>query len=75
MLSHSFTVILIPLLIALFYFSSPKMRLKPIFIVNIVNLALGFTNGMTLDYRNVRILTIFESYVSFETRLTPSYRP
>lgn len=52
-IAHSFTVILLPLVIALFYFSSPRSRRTPIFILNLITIILAIIVGVILDYRGV----------------------
>ncbi|KAG2126093.1 hypothetical protein BD769DRAFT_1462803 [Suillus cothurnatus] len=49
MIGHTFTVILIPLIFALFYFSTPLSRRRPIFILNVVAIILAFTAGTMID--------------------------
>ncbi|KAG1730415.1 uncharacterized protein EDB91DRAFT_1059488 [Suillus paluster] len=49
MIGHTFTVVLIPLIIALFYFSTPLSRRRPIFILNVVAIILAFTAGVMID--------------------------
>lgn len=55
-IAHSFTVVLIPLLIALLYLSTPRGRRKPIFILNVITISLAFTTGVLLDYRGIRTI-------------------
>ncbi|KAG2137970.1 hypothetical protein DEU56DRAFT_345526 [Suillus clintonianus] len=49
MIGHTFTVILIPLIIALFYFSTPLSRRRPIFILNAIAIILAFIAGIMID--------------------------
>ncbi|KAG2134198.1 uncharacterized protein EDB93DRAFT_1107395 [Suillus bovinus] len=49
MIGHTFTVILIPLIIALFYFSTPLSRKRPIFILNVIAIILAFIVGVMID--------------------------
>lgn len=49
MIGHTFTVILIPLIFALFYFSTPLSRRRPIFILNVIAIVLAFTAGIMID--------------------------
>ncbi|KAG0697274.1 hypothetical protein DFH29DRAFT_160381 [Suillus ampliporus] len=49
MIGHTFTVILIPLIIALFYFSTALSRRRPTFILNVVAIILAFTAGIMID--------------------------
>jgi uncharacterized membrane protein YccC len=53
LIGHTFTIILIPLLIALFYFSTASSRKHPIFILNVVTLMLALAVGGLLDARSV----------------------
>ncbi|KAK0461837.1 uncharacterized protein EV420DRAFT_1477556 [Desarmillaria tabescens] len=53
---HSFTAMLVPLLIALMYLSTLRGRRKPIFILNIITISLAFTTGVLLDYRGIRTI-------------------
>ncbi|KAG6326593.1 hypothetical protein ID866_12496 [Astraeus odoratus] len=49
MIGHTFTALLIPLFIALFYFSNKHSRRTPIFMLNIVVIVLAFSVGVTVD--------------------------
>lgn len=49
MIGHSFTVLLVPLVIALFYFSNRYSRRTPIFILNIIAIILAFFAGVMID--------------------------
>jgi hypothetical protein len=53
LIAHTFTVILIPLLISLFYFSTPALRTHPIFILNVIAISLALAVGGLLDARAV----------------------
>ncbi|KIJ69980.1 hypothetical protein HYDPIDRAFT_104649 [Hydnomerulius pinastri MD-312] len=53
MIGHTFTVILIPLLIALFYFSNAHSRRQSIFILNVFTLCLAFAVGIMGDSRAI----------------------
>lgn len=61
LIGQSFTVVIFVLLLALFYFSTPSGRQKPIFILNVVTILLAIAVGVLLDYRGVRIC-FFERY-------------
>ncbi|KAJ8695835.1 hypothetical protein PTI98_005756 [Pleurotus ostreatus] len=39
---------LVPLLIMLFYFSTPALRVRPIFLMNVVSVAMGIVLGFTI---------------------------
>ncbi|KAG1906975.1 uncharacterized protein F5891DRAFT_940924 [Suillus fuscotomentosus] len=56
MIGHTFTVILVPLLIAMFYFSNEHSRRQPIFILNILNVCLAFSVGIMGDSRAVNTM-------------------
>ncbi|KAF8548013.1 hypothetical protein OG21DRAFT_816128, partial [Imleria badia] len=49
MIGHTFLTLLLPLLIALFYFSTPQSRRRPIFILNVIAIILAFTAGAIID--------------------------
>lgn len=49
MIGHTFLTLLVPLLIALFYFSTPESRRRPIFILNVFAIMLAFTAGILID--------------------------
>ncbi|KAH7887558.1 hypothetical protein F5I97DRAFT_849158 [Phlebopus sp. FC_14] len=56
MIGHSFTVILIPLTIALFYFSTNRSRRQPIYILNLANICLAFAVGVMGDCRAINTM-------------------
>ena len=49
MIGHTFLTLLLPLLIALFYFSTPQSRRRPIFVLNVIAIILAFTAGVMID--------------------------
>lgn len=49
MIGHSFLALLIPLVIALFYFSTPQSRRRPLFILNLIAIFLAFVEGVVID--------------------------
>ncbi|KAG1752574.1 uncharacterized protein EDB91DRAFT_1293316 [Suillus paluster] len=53
MIGHTFTVILVPLLIAMFYFSNEHSRRQPIFILNVFTVSLAFSVGVMGDSRAI----------------------
>lgn len=53
LISQSFLVILLPLSIALWIFSTEQTRRQPVFILNAVSIALAITVGVMLDWRSV----------------------
>ena len=67
-LSHTFTTLLIPLLISLFYFSTPQGRRKPIFILNVVAVLFAFVVcvlcvGVTVGPTRARIAGQMKSLI------------
>lgn len=55
MIGHTFLVLLVPLLVALFYYSTPYSRRKPIFILNVLAIILAFAAGVFADALNVSV--------------------
>lgn len=49
MIGHTFLTLLLPLFIALFYFSTPQSRRRPIFVLNVVVIILAFIGGVMID--------------------------
>ncbi|KAF9220712.1 hypothetical protein BS17DRAFT_313955 [Gyrodon lividus] len=49
MIGHTFLTLLIPLFIALFYFSNSHTRRRPIFILNVTVIVLAFAAGVMID--------------------------
>ncbi|KAG0709847.1 hypothetical protein DFH29DRAFT_820348 [Suillus ampliporus] len=56
MIGHTFTVILVPLLIAMFYFSNEHSRRQPIFILNVFTVCLAFSVGIMGDIRAINAM-------------------
>ncbi|KAG6380031.1 hypothetical protein JVT61DRAFT_8111 [Boletus reticuloceps] len=56
MIGHTFLVLLMPLLVALFYYSTPYSRRRPIFILNVFALALAITAGVVSDAVNIHMI-------------------
>ncbi|ETW78539.1 hypothetical protein HETIRDRAFT_419810 [Heterobasidion irregulare TC 32-1] len=54
LLGRSFLVLL-PLVYGLLFFSTPKTRRQPVFVLNVFNICLAVAVGITLDYRGVRL--------------------
>jgi hypothetical protein len=48
-ISTGFASILLPMLVALFYFSAPGSRKAPVFISAVVTLVLGIFQGFFID--------------------------
>lgn len=53
LISQSFLVILLPLSIALWIYSTKRTRRQPVFILNAVSIALAIAVGVMLDWRSV----------------------
>ncbi|KAG6373717.1 hypothetical protein JVT61DRAFT_6391 [Boletus reticuloceps] len=56
MIGHTFLVLLMPLLVALFYYSTPYSRRRPIFILNVFAVALAITAGVVSDAVNIHMI-------------------
>ena len=54
LITHSFSIILIALLIALLYFSTKRSRRQPIFLLNVFTILLALSVGGLVDYQTVR---------------------
>ena len=52
-IAHTFLILLIPLLFTLLYYSTPRSRRQPIFILNILSLMLALSLGMIADVAGV----------------------
>lgn len=57
MIGIAWSAALVPLLVMLFYFSTPSLRRQPIFIMNAVSVAMGIALGFDIAAISVRILT------------------
>ena len=53
MIGTVWTSFLIPITIALFFFSTPDIRRRPVFILNLVSIALGLVQGAVNIYNQV----------------------
>ena len=53
MLAHTFLILLLPLFLSLFYFSTPYTRTQPVFILNIAAVSLSFVVAVLLDVLSV----------------------
>ncbi|KAI0351194.1 hypothetical protein OH77DRAFT_1358019, partial [Trametes cingulata] len=51
-----FASFLVPITIALFYFSTPRIRRQPIFILNVIAIALALTEGAVNTYNQTRAI-------------------
>lgn len=47
--AHTFLILLVPFLSALFYYSTPYTRRRPIFILNVLALVLAFSAGVIAE--------------------------
>ena len=56
MIGTVFSGILLPLLVALFHFSTKHTRRQPIFILNVISITLGLTLGIYNAYIEVKNL-------------------
>ncbi|KAF8550791.1 hypothetical protein OG21DRAFT_1397578, partial [Imleria badia] len=56
MIGHTFLILLIPLLAALFYYSTPFSRCQHIFTLNVLAVTLAFTAGVATDAINIHML-------------------
>ena len=54
LIAHSFTILLIALLVALLYFSTKRTRRQPIFLLNVFTILLALSVGGLIDYQTVR---------------------
>lgn len=72
-IGHTFLILLIPLLVALFYYSTPYSRRQPIFILNVIALTLAFTAGVITDALNVSDAILNPQYCSKLINTIDSY--
>ncbi|KAF7427833.1 hypothetical protein PC9H_007049 [Pleurotus ostreatus] len=54
MIGVAWSASLIPLLIMLFYFSTPALRLQPIFIMNVLSVAVGIALGFEISATSIK---------------------
>jgi hypothetical protein len=54
LIAHSFSILLVSLLVALLYFSTKNSRRQAIFILNVVTILLALSVGALIDYQTVR---------------------
>ncbi|KAI0069081.1 hypothetical protein BV25DRAFT_1834137 [Artomyces pyxidatus] len=57
-ISHTFLVLFFPLMVALWYYSNDFTRRQPVFILNVINLLLGITVAIMLDWRAVHSILV-----------------
>lgn len=53
-IAHTFSILLVSLLIALLYFSTRRTRHQPIFWLNVFTILLALSVGGLIDYQTVR---------------------
>ncbi|KDQ27296.1 hypothetical protein PLEOSDRAFT_1025586, partial [Pleurotus ostreatus PC15] len=56
MIGVAWSASLIPLLIMLFYFSTPALRLQPIFIMNVLSVAVGIALGFEISATSINVI-------------------
>ena len=54
LIAHSFSILLVALLVALLYFSTKNSRRQPIFLLNVFTIMLALAVGGLIDYQTVR---------------------
>ena len=74
LITHSFSIILVALLVALLYFSTKRSRRQPIFLLNVFTILLALSVGGLVDYQTVRnfppsiLLALYNSDFNFPSR-------
>ena len=58
LIAHSFSILLLSLLIALLYFSTRHSRRQPIFLLNVFTILLALAVGGLIDYQTVSLKRI-----------------
>lgn len=53
LIAHSFSILLVALLIALLYFSTQRSRRNPVFLLNVFTVLLALAVGGLIDYQTV----------------------
>ena len=53
LIAHSFSILLVTLLIALLYFSTKRTRRNPVFLLNVFTVLLALAAGGLIDYQTV----------------------
>lgn len=53
LLAHTLLTLLVPLLIALLYYSTRRSRRQPIFVLNVLVIAIAFSVGVLADFAGV----------------------
>ena len=53
LIAHSFSILLLALLVALLYFSTSRSRRQPIFLLNVFTILLALSVGALIDYQTV----------------------
>ncbi|EPQ61378.1 hypothetical protein GLOTRDRAFT_135844 [Gloeophyllum trabeum ATCC 11539] len=57
LVAHTFTVLYVPLFIALLWFSTPRSRRQVSFVLNVISILLAFSVGVVIDIYAVTSLT------------------
>lgn len=58
LIAHTFSILLVSLLIALLYFSTKYSRRQPIFWLNVFTILLALSVGGLIDYQTVRSVSL-----------------
>ncbi|EKM56770.1 uncharacterized protein PHACADRAFT_254086 [Phanerochaete carnosa HHB-10118-sp] len=56
LIAHSFSILLVSLLIALLYFSTKQSRRQPIFLLNVFTILLALSVGALIDYQTIQTI-------------------
>ncbi|GJE96288.1 hypothetical protein PsYK624_124820 [Phanerochaete sordida] len=56
LIAHSFSILLVSLLIALLYFSTRTSRRQPIFLLNVFTILLALSVGALIDYQTIHTM-------------------
>ena len=59
-ITHTFSILLVSLLIALLYFSTKHSRRQPIFLLNVFTILLALSVGGLIDYQTVSLWYSFD---------------
>lgn len=59
LIAHSFSVLLVALLVALLYFSTAQSRRRPLFLLNVFTILLALSVGALIDYQTVRYYVLW----------------
>ncbi|KIP03279.1 hypothetical protein PHLGIDRAFT_58069, partial [Phlebiopsis gigantea 11061_1 CR5-6] len=56
LIAHSFSILLVALLIALLYFSTARSRRQPLFLLNVFTILLALSVGALIDYQTIQTM-------------------